>query len=80
MMLDGENAHSPGAQHSTSSWTTQLEEIPGIHCSWVLVAMASGSHSRLLCEGTAAASHSAGGGELAVRAEGSPAAGGCAEG
>lgn len=73
-MLDSENAHSPGAQHSTSSWTTQPEETPGIHCSWVLVAMGSGSHSRLLCEGTAAASHSAGGGALAVRAGSSPAA------
>lgn len=81
VMLDGENTQGQGAQPSTSSRTTQLEETQGIHCSWVQVAMEYGSHPKLLCEGTAAASHSPGEGALAVRWAGSSqAAVGCADG
>lgn len=81
VMLDGENTRDPGAQPSTSSGTTQLEETPGIHCSWAAVAMGSGSHSKILCEETVAASRSPEESALAVRwAGGSQAAVGCTDG
>lgn len=70
-----------GSPVSTSSRTTWLEETLGIHCSWVLAAMGSGNHPKLLGEEIAVASHSPGEGAQAERrAEGSQAAVGCVDG
>lgn len=77
----GRRMRAWGAQLSTSSWTTQLQETLGIHRSWVLVAMASGSHPKLLGEEIDAASHSPGEAVWAVPGVGdSQAAAGCTDG